>query len=81
MPTITIYTRPNCGPCFATKRAFAAQGQIDFEEVNLNFCPNVAEELIEKGFQQAPVVIVRTGAHTESWSGYRPDRIKAVAHL
>ena len=47
MPTITIYTRPNCGPCFATKRAFAAQGQIDFEEVNLSFCPSVAEELIE----------------------------------
>lgn len=81
MHAITIYTRPNCGPCFATKRAFAAQGQIDFEEVDLDSCPEVAEELIEKGFRQAPVVIIDSGVHTESWSGYRPDRIKAALHL
>ena len=31
---VTIYTRPNCGPCLATKRALAKAG-IAFVEVSL----------------------------------------------
>ncbi|MGO2605926.1 MAG: glutaredoxin domain-containing protein [Brachybacterium tyrofermentans] len=70
---VTIYTRPDCGPCFATKQALAKAG-IAFVEVPLE---DVSEEqraaFLASGFMQAPVVLTPGG---DAWAGFRPDRIK-----
>lgn len=70
---VTIYTRPDCGPCFATKRALAEAG-IHFLEVPFE---NVSDEQIQafkhSGLAQAPVVVTPGG---DAWAGFRPDRIK-----
>lgn len=68
---VTVYTRPGCQPCTATKRKLAQMG-IGFVEADMT--PDQAEAFRAQGHAQAPVVI----AGDESWSGYRPDLIEAL---
>ena len=70
---ITIYTRNNCIQCHATKRAMESHG-FDFEMVNLDQHPEMADTLREQGFRQLPVVI----AGAPRWSGFRPDMINRL---
>ncbi|KAA1051697.1 glutaredoxin-like protein NrdH [Pseudocitrobacter sp. 73] len=70
---ITIYTRNNCIQCHATKRAMERHG-FDFEMVNLDQHPEMADTLREQGFRQLPVVI----AGETRWSGFRPDMINRL---
>ena len=70
---ITIYTRDNCIQCHATKRAMESRG-FDFEMVNLDQHPEMADTLREQGFRQLPVVI----AGETRWSGFRPDMINRL---
>ena len=73
--TITLYTKPNCGPCTGTKRAFESKG-IAFEEQQ---AIDHIDTLRELGYQQAPVVVVTEGdAIRDHWSGLRPDKIEAL---
>ena len=69
-----IYTLPNCVQCIATKRALKKNG-VEFEEIDLAANDEIREELATQGFMQAPIV----AAGNDSWSGYRPERIKALA--
>lgn len=68
---ITIYTKPDCQPCRAAKRAMVAAG-ITFSEVS-------AEEHVEMlsglGYRAAPVTI----AGDLHWHGFRPDMIARLA--
>lgn len=69
---VTIYTRPNCGPCLTTKRALAKAG-IAFVEVSLEDATDEQRAaFVEAGFLQAPVVLTPSG---DAWAGFRPDRI------
>ena len=61
---ITVYSKPNCVQCSATYRALDRAG-LSYSTVDISAD---AEAL-------APVVMV--GA--DHWSGFRPDKIKAVA--
>ena len=70
---ITIYTRNNCLQCHATKRAMESRG-FDFDTVNLDQHPEMADTLRDQGFRQLPVVI----AGEERWSGFRPDMINRL---
>lgn len=70
---ITIYTRNNCVQCHATKRAMESRG-LDFEMVNLDQHPEMADALREQGFRQLPVVI----AGDIHWAGFRPDMINRL---
>lgn len=70
---VTIYTRPNCGPCTATKRALAKAG-IAFVEVSLEDVTDDQRAAFRTaGFMEAPVVLTPGG---DAWAGFRPDRIK-----
>lgn len=70
---VTIYTRPHCGPCTATKRALAKAG-IAFVEVSLeDVTDNQRAAFQAAGFMEAPVVLTPGG---DAWAGFRPDRIK-----
>lgn len=71
---ITVYSKPRCVQCDATKRALKKQG-IAYAEVDMSQDPDALEHVKSLGFVQAPVVV----ADNDSWSGFRPDKIKALA--
>lgn len=78
--TVTVYTRPSCVQCVATFRQFKKHG-FEVEEADLEAHPDVLEYAREKGIGAAPVVLVReSGQPRDAWGGYRPDKIKEVAH-
>jgi glutaredoxin-like protein NrdH len=73
--TVTVFTKQHCPQCMATERQLKRQG-INFELVDLTDNPSTVQQLIEAGFKQTPVVITPDA----SWSGYRPDLIKALGN-
>ncbi|SEN87321.1 ribonucleoside-diphosphate reductase class Ib glutaredoxin subunit [Paracoccus alcaliphilus] len=73
--TITIYTKPDCGPCLATKHALAARG-IPFNTVDLTADPEALARVTRMGYRSAPVVIV---SESEHWSGFDLARITDLA--
>jgi glutaredoxin-like protein NrdH len=74
MTAITVYTKPGCPQCRATLRALDHAG-LDYTVVDLADDPDTRHYLLALGHLAAPVVAVG-GEH---WSGYRPDRIHALA--
>lgn len=72
--SITVYTKPACVQCNATYRALDKQG-LDYEVVDITEDADAREYVMALGYLQAPIVV--TGE--DHWSGYRPDRIKALA--
>lgn len=69
---IIVYTRANCSPCIATKRALQRRG-LAFTERSADDAEAQALAA-EHGYTAAP--IVRAGRR--SWSGFRPDRIDGI---
>ena len=69
----TVYTKPSCVQCNATYRALDSKG-IEYDIVDLSEDPTALETVKELGYLQAPVVVT----DDEHWSGFRPDRIKAL---
>ncbi|EPD31375.1 glutaredoxin-like protein NrdH [Gleimia europaea] len=72
--SITVYSKPMCVQCDATKRALNKQDLV-YEEVDLTVDPNALEFVKSLGYVQAPVVMVGD----QHWAGYRPDLIKKIA--
>lgn len=70
--TITLYTKPNCVQCDATKRRFAQLG-IPHTEIDVTEDAEALAHIKTLGYLQAPVVELPNG---RSWSGFRPDLIK-----
>jgi glutaredoxin-like protein NrdH len=76
MDTITAYTKPACVQCNATFRA------LDREENRLHrrrASPRILRLMrhMDSGeYLQAPVVV----ADDDHWSGFRPDRIRALVN-
>ena len=72
--TITVYSKPMCVQCDATYRALDKQG-LDYERIDVTQDTEALDFIKGLGYQQAPVVV----AGEDHWSGFRPDRIKALA--
>ncbi len=72
--TITVYTKPACVQCNATYKALEKQG-ISYDVVDITEVPAARDSVMALGYLQAPVVV----AGSEHWSGFRPDRIRALA--
>ena len=72
--TITVYSKPACVQCNATYRALDKL-DTEYTVVDISEDADARDYVMSLGHLQAPVVIV-DGEH---WSGYRPDRIKALA--
>lgn len=70
----TVYTKPSCVQCNATYRALDSKG-IEYDIVDLSEDPTALETVKELGYLQAPVVVT----DDEHWSGFRPDKISALA--
>lgn len=72
--SVTVYSKPACVQCNATYRALDKAG-IDYEVVDISLDAGARDEVMALGYLQAPVVM----AGGEHWSGFRPDRIAALA--
>ncbi|MEE1619725.1 glutaredoxin-like protein NrdH [Brachybacterium sp. J153] len=73
--TVTVYSKPLCVQCDATKRALTKAG-IAYTVVDIAEDAEALATIKALGYVQAPVVITSE----DHWSGFRPDRIKALAH-
>ncbi|MGV0991261.1 MAG: redoxin NrdH [Mycobacterium sp.] len=71
--TITVYTKPACVQCNATYKALDKAG-LDYEIIDITEVPEARDYVMALGYLQAPVVV----AGGEHWSGFRPDRIRAL---
>ncbi|MCE0537976.1 glutaredoxin-like protein NrdH [Kineosporia rhizophila] len=71
--TITVYSKPACVQCDATKRALDKAG-LAHEVIDITQDDTAREYVLSLGYLQAPVVV----AGDEHWSGYRPDRLRAL---
>jgi glutaredoxin-like protein NrdH len=72
--SITVYTKPACVQCNATYRALDKEG-IEYSVVDISQDPEARDYVMALGYLQAPVVV----AGDDHWSGFRPDRIKALS--
>ncbi|ATL72495.1 glutaredoxin-like protein NrdH [Nocardia terpenica] len=71
---VTVYTKPGCVQCTATYRALDKAG-IEFTAIDITEQPEAREFVLSLGYLTAPVVV----AGSDHWSGFRPDRITAMA--
>ena len=71
--TVTVYTKPACVQCNATYKALDKAG-VAYEVVDITENPDAREYVMALGYLAAPVVV----AGDDHWSGFRPDRIKAL---
>ncbi len=74
--SITVYSKPMCVQCDATKRAFTKAG-VAFDVVDITEDADALARVKALGYVQAPVVI----AGDDHWSGFRPDKVKAIAAM
>jgi glutaredoxin-like protein NrdH len=72
--SITVYSKPACVQCDATYRALNKKG-IEYSVVDISEDAEALEMVRSLGYLQAPVVV----ADDTHWSGFRPDRIGALA--
>jgi len=72
--TITVYSKPHCVQCEATKKRFTDNG-VSFDVIDVTKDAEAMDLIISKGFVAAPVV----NANGDWFSGFNPDKIDAVA--
>ena len=70
---ITVYTKPSCVQCEATKRMMDKL-KIKYSTVDITVDSEAFDMLISKGFKSAPVVMTENDA----WSGFNPDKISGL---
>lgn len=71
---ITLYTKPACVQCTATKKALDKVG-LEYTTVDISLDDEARDYVMALGHLQAPVVV----NGEDHWSGFRPDRIRALA--
>ena len=71
---ITVYTKPACVQCNATKKALDRAG-LEYDLVDISLDEEAREYVLALGYLQAPDVVA-DGSH---WSGFRPERIREMA--
>lgn len=74
---ITVYTKPQCPQCDATKRALDKRGiEYRLKPVGVGGPHDEAiiAKLQELGHRQMPVVL----NGKDHWSGFRPDKLAAL---
>ena len=74
---ITVYTKPACVQCNAVFRSLDKMG-VEYERIDISTDPDAREYVMALGYLQAPVVYAGPEQH---FSGYRPERLRALASL
>ncbi|WP_433635612.1 glutaredoxin-like protein NrdH [Nocardia sp. CA-120079] len=75
---VTVYTKPACVQCNATYVALDKTG-IEFAVIDISADDEARDYVISLGYLTAPVVVVEHAEAADHWSGFRPDRIRALA--
>lgn len=70
----TVYVKPSCVQCDATKRLMDRLG-IEYNVVDITKDPEALEKILAMGFKSAPVVIT----DNDAWSGFNPDKVGDLA--
>ncbi|MBV6758403.1 glutaredoxin family protein [Rhodococcus opacus] len=74
---VTVYTKPACVQCTATKKHLDRQG-TPYHLVDISLDPEARAYVVDTlGYLQAPVVT----AGDMHWSGYSPDKCDALGKL
>ncbi|CDZ89026.1 glutaredoxin-like protein NrdH [Rhodococcus ruber] len=71
---VTIYTKPSCVQCDASKRRFKNL-KIAYTEIDITQDDAARDYVLGLGYSQAPVIV----AGGDHWAGYKPDRIDSLA--
>lgn len=71
--TVTVYTKPACVQCTATRKALDKNG-VKYNVVDITEDPDARDYVMSLGYLQAPVVI----AGEQHWSGFKPDAIRSL---
>ena len=82
MPRIvTLYTKPGCQPCKATKR-WLDKNDVEYTTKDVSLDPADIAAVKELGYEGVPVVIVSTGDPEVEihWQGFHPDNLKKYTH-
>lgn len=76
---VTVYTKPVCPQCDATKRALDKLG-IPYSAEPIT--DEILASASELDISSAPIVCASiNGVEVPPWGGFRPDRIKALKAL
>jgi glutaredoxin-like protein NrdH len=74
---VTVYTKPACPQCNATKQALDKIG-IPYTVEAID--DQILDAAAELDITNAPIVCASVdGVEVTPWGGFRPDRIKALA--
>lgn len=76
MTLVRVYSKPACVQCTLTKRLLDSLN-VPYVEEDITEPQNIAAAK-ELGFLAAPVVAAGESAD-DMWSGFQPERIKALA--
>lgn len=71
---VTVYSKPNCVQCDATKRLMDKL-DISYNTIDITQDTEAFDKIVGMGFMAAPVVIT----DDDSWSGFNPDKINRLA--
>lgn len=71
----TIYGKPGCMQCVATKRE-VDKLYLPTAVIDVSTDDHAGDLLTELGYRALPVVVTAEGHH---WTGHRPDRIQTLA--
>lgn len=75
-PTITVYGKPNCQGCAATKRQLDA-AEVPYTYLDVTTDDSAADAVRALNYRQLPVVTVGD-IH---WGDFRHDKIKTLIQL
>lgn len=70
---VTLYSKPNCPKCMASKRDLDKL-KVEYVYVDVSEDFDAYTYLKSRGILSMPFL----ETDTESWSGYKPERIKAL---
>lgn len=70
----TVYVKPACVQCDATKKLMDRLG-IQYEVVDITQDQDALDKILSMGFKSAPVVIT----DNDAWSGFNPDKVGQLA--
>ena len=71
---VTVYSKPNCVQCTATKNYLDKKG-IEYDTIDITQDSEAFDLIVDKGFKAAPVV----NAGEAWWSGFQPEKIDEIA--
>jgi glutaredoxin-like protein NrdH len=74
---VTMYSKPGCQACTATKRALDRHG-IAYAEVDITADHHAAQRLREMGSLELPRIEVTWYDGRDSWTGFRPSKIEQL---